>query len=516
MKTLEIPQSAVLVVGSGAAGLALAERLIANHRPVVLLESGEDAGAAPTISEQTSDLNGGLSVGLPYDGLLKGRARTLGGTTNLWHGQCMRLYDIDLRERPWVAHSGWPLGLDAIGRHYAEAERWLEVTGKGYDEVRWLEHSNLTPISWNPDRLLHDFTEYAPHPILANRHRSGLVSSRLVQLVVNATVSRVLIADHRVVAVEVCRPDGHRTQVQAQTVVLAAGALENARLLQLSDPEGVGLGWGRHHTGRFLQDHPIVRTAEVIPRDYRVLQDRYVALHRGNRRLFPKVRLAPAAQERHELLDATAVFVHDHEQPALAAARRLLIAARAHRRPERPWQDVFAAARAPIPVLRDGYRRYAKGLSTGARPSAVWLQLWLEQAPNPVSHISLGTTADSLGMRRAEVRWCTSAQERDTSRQMTRWIADDLIRLGLGKVRELAPMYDDDAWQKAVTDAFHPAGTTRMSVSPDDGVVNPDLQVHGVRGLFTVGGSVFPTSGYANPTLTIVALSLRLGDHLGR
>ncbi|MCW2525530.1 MAG: oxidoreductase, partial [Pseudonocardiales bacterium] len=97
---------------------------------------------------------------------------------------------------------------------------------------------------------------------------------------------------------------------------------------------------------------------------------------------------------------------------------------------------------------------------------------------------------------------------------MTRWIAADLHRLGIAEVRELPAMHDDDAWRAGVTDAFHPAGTTRMSVSATDGVVDENLQVHGVNGLHIVGGSVFPIGGYANPTLTIVALAIRLADRV--
>ncbi len=470
----------------------------------------------PTADDQAAELNQGASLGVPYSGLVQGRARVLGGTTELWHGQCMRLHDIDLRERPWIGGSGWPLTLADLDRHYVAAERWLGLTGNSYGSERWDDHPNLAPIAWDPTHLLHDFTEYAPRPRLGYQRRRELEHDRLVQAVTNATVSRILVTAGRVTGVEACSPDGHRSIIPAGDVALAAGAVENARLLLLSDPEGVGLGDGREHTGRFLQDHPIVRTAEVIRNDYRVLQDRYLALHLGRRRWFPKVRLAPAAQEEQELVDATAVFVHDHQQPGLAAARRLLTAARAHRMPKRFWRDAVMAARAPLPVAHDAYRRYALSRSSGIRPSAVWLQLWLEQPPDPDSRISLGAATDSLGLRRAEVRWRVGENERRTSRVMTRWIAEDLRRLGVAQVRELSAMHDDDAWQAGVTDAFHPAGTTRMSADPGEGVVDRNLQVHGVRGLYVVGGSVFPTSGYANPTLTIVAMALRLGEHLKR
>ena len=511
-----LPPDAVVVVGSGAAGIALAESLDDAGSPVVLIESGP-VSAQPG-DHPSHDLNVGVTVGGRYTGLTDGRARQLGGTTSLWHGQCMRLHEIDLRRRDWVPGSGWPLGPADLYRHYAGAEAWLGVTGLGYGLERWREHRRLSPVDWDTDRLLHDFTEYTPRPMIGRTHRASLASRPGIRTLVNATVTRVLLAGGGVTGavsgVRVFAPDGTSHDLAARRVVLAAGAIENARILQLSDPAGVGLGTGREHTGRYLQDHPIIRTAEVRSDDHRFLQDRYVALHRGNRRLFPKVRLAPGAQERAHLVDATAAFVHDHDQPALAAARRLVLAARARRAPEALWPDLRTAVRAPAPVARDVYRRYVRGLATGERPSQVWLELWLEQVPDADSRVTLGRDTDRFGSPRAQIDWRIGALEIETSRRLTRWIAADLERLGLAQVWELDAMHDDDAWRATVRDAFHPSGTTRMSADPAGGVVDADLQVHDVPGLHVVGGSVFPVAGYANPTLTIVALALRLGERL--
>lgn len=512
--SLNVPQDAVVVIGSGAAGIALAEDLARRGRPVVVFESGDDNTGA-TRDAALDDLNVGDSTGLDYR-LAEGRARILGGTTELWHGQCVRLHDLDVVDRPWVAPGvRWPYGLSELEPWYTRAEQWLGVSGRGYGAERWAEHPSLPPLAWDERYLLHDFTEYMADPMIGRAHRPGLVSAPGIKVVLRATVARLLVDDDRVTGVEIATPEGRRERVDATDVVLAAGGVENARLLQLSDPDGVGIGLGRLHTGRYLQDHPIIRTAEVLPHDHRVLQDRYIVLHKGRRRLFPKVRLSPEAQREHGLLDATAIFVHDHESPALDAARRLVLAARSRRAPAHPLRDLVAAAKAPTPVVRDTYRRYVRGLASGTRPSHVWLQLWIEQAPDPERRVVLGAARDRFGLRRTEVRWSASDQELETSRRMTRWVAADLARLGVADVRELPAMTDDDAWRRSVIDAFHPAGTTRMSVERGDGVVDPDLQVQGVRGLHVVGGSVFPTSGYANPTLTIVALALRLGEHLG-
>lgn len=513
LATLPPAPAGVVIVGSGAAGLALVLALAERGQHVIVLESGGDL-VEPAAASRAAHLNEGRVVGLPYD-LVHSRARVLGGTTEAWRGQCMRLHDIDMQERPWVRNSGWPISLGDLSADYAAAEQWLGVTGLGYGTERWSENPSLRPLQWDQRRLLHDFTEFTPDPFLGRRHRERLARLASVHVVLNATAAQVLLDESgAATGVEVVGRDLSRRVVHGRRVVLAAGAIENARLLQLSSSDGVGLGTGREQTGRFLQDHPIVLTAEVLPYDYRVLQDRFVALHKGRRKLFPKVRLSPEAQAEHELLDATAVFLHEHDDQGFQASRRLLQAARARTRPDDLLGDTVRVLRSSRTAFRDVYRRTVHGMATGARPSHVWLQLWLEQAPDPRSRVALDDAVDALGLRRVTVDWRSGEQEMRTGRQLTRWIADDLRRLHVADVRELPAMTDDAAWRATMRDAAHSAGTTRMAAQPRDGVVDTNLAVHGVPGLYVVGSSVFPASGYANPTLTIVALALRLGRHL--
>lgn len=504
----------MVIVGSGPAGIALAQALGERSVPVLLLESGGAAAETGTVG--AAALNDGVLDRPGFGGLTEGRARGLGGTGALWHGQCMRLHDIDLRARPWLPYSGWPLRVDELSPHYRSAERWFGLTGRGYDGRR-LARSAITPLPWDPALLLDDATEYTPHPHVGEHHRTFLRRSRLVTVVLHATVSRVRFKDGALAGVEVAAPDGTRTDVDARTLVLAAGAVENARLLQLSDEHGVGLGDGRHQTGRFLQTHPVIVTAEVRAQDRQVLQDRFTARYEHRRRLFPKLRLSPAAQEAHALVDACAVFVHQYDDPGGDAVRHLRSAARARQRPPATAvaRDAAAAVRSAAPLVRDVARR-ARGLPRRAAPARVQLELWLEQAPDPLSRVVLDQRRDLLGVRQPRVEWQVNEPELRTSRMMTRWIGQELQRLGAGAADEHAHLADDEAWRFAARDGAHPSGTTRMSHAPADGVVDPQLQVHGVPGLHVVGGSVFPTAGYANPTLTIVALALRLADRLSR
>ncbi len=504
-----------VVVGAGAAGLALALDLERRGMPVLVLESGGSSTPAPGGADH-DPLNVGEVTGQPYLGLTGARARGLGGSTALWHGQCMRLHPEDLAARPWVPGSGWPLAIEELERWYPAAERWFGLSGRGYGAERWAEHPRLGPVPWTAERLLDDFTEYAPATHAGARHRRHLRRSRLVTVAEHATVARVLLAGRRAVGVEVRPAPGRSVEVLGERVVLCAGAVENARVLMLSDPDSVGLGDGRASTGRFLQDHPVVRTAQVLPLHARWLQDRYSPLRSGRQRVYPKVRLAPAAQAAHALVDAAAVITHEQvdDQPAMAAARRLLTGVRRRRVPQGAGTDAVRAAGALAPIARDLWRRTARGLSTGRAAASVWVDVWLEQVPDASSRVALAASTDPLGLPRAHVHWSLGETEVRTSRLMTTWVAEDLRRAGVGAVRELAPMRDDDAWRASVSDAWHPAGTTRASADPAHGVVDADGAVHGVAGLFVAGASTFPSAGYANPTLTIVALALRLGAHL--
>ncbi|WP_165640117.1 FAD-dependent oxidoreductase [Klenkia brasiliensis] len=506
---------ATVVVGGGAAGLALALRLEELGSPVVLLESGGDARDDAAIAAAAPLNEGAVVGGLHYRGLQDGRQRSLGGATQLWHGQCTRLRSGDLAQRSWLPHSGWPLDLEVLDPWYDAAERWFGLSGRGYDDSRWAEHRRLSPLPWSGDRLLADFAEYTATPHLGDRFHEHLRTSTTLTTLVQATAVGVRVVEDRVQGVELRDAAGRELFLAAGRVVVAAGAVESARLLMLSDPEGVGLGTGRALTGRFLQDHPVVPLLEVAPTRRAWLQDRTSHLFARDARIWPKVRLAPAAQEREELVAANAVLVHEVEEPELDAVRRLAGALKRRRVPQGLAGDLRLALRAVGPTVRTGWRRWARGLSSGRPASRVRLDVWLEQVPDPDSRVTLDAAdRDAFGLPLPRVDWRVSETEVRTSRTMARWVAEDLRSHGLAEVTELPAMTDDDAWRAAVSDAFHPAGTTRMSVDPAQGVVDPDLRVHGVEGLYVASSSVFPIAGYANPTLTIVALALRLAAHL--
>ena len=137
----------------------------------------------------------------------------------------------------------------------------------------------------------------------------------------------------------------------------------------------------------------------------------------------------------------------------------------------------------------------------------------MEQAPNPDSRVTLGQDRDRLGCRRPVLQWRTSAVDKSTAHRAHAILGEEISRSGIGRMTS-AMGREADPWPAAVRGARHHMGTTRMHVDPRRGVVDADCRVHGIANLYVAGSSVFPTSGAANPTLTIVALALRLARHL--
>jgi choline dehydrogenase-like flavoprotein len=497
------------IIGSGPAGIALATEFLNSPIRVLLCESG-----GMQIDATKDELSAGESVGHQNRGLREGRARAFGGTSLLWAGQCIELDDMDFEKRPWVPHSGWPITKAVLAPYYQRAERFFGLSDEMYDERIW-ESFRVPAPALDPQLLGTKFTIYAPVVHVGRHVRSRFAASRNVRTLLNATVTKVA-ADEGTSTIRYAHlrsPDGKSGTVRARAFVLCCGGIETARLLLLSnDQERDGVGNRRGLVGRFLQDHPNARTADVVSSDPRRLQNIFNLFYRGRKRYFAKFPLSAAVQHAAHVLNCNAHLVYIYpEESGMAAVRSIVRAVRRRQFPS--LQAVRRLPSAPLTLWSTASRRYLHGRSPIVTPSRIQLQCHTEQAPDPESRVSLSTERDRLQQPKARVDWRVSSLELETIRVMTDVVEGEFRRLNLGAVIPADWLREGD-WKEKVFDAFHHIGTTRMAQSPDQGVVDPHLRVFDCQGLFVAGSAVFPTSGYANPTLTIVALALRLADHL--
>ncbi len=499
------------VVGAGAAGIALARELLGTGLRVLLVESG-----GRRHSRLGDSLNEGEATGLDPASLTEGRERVLGGTTALWAGQCLPPEPSTFARRDWVPDSGWPLGADQLEPFLRRAETLFGIEGEHYDERIW-DGFRVERPPIDAERLLHRFTVWCPEPHLGRLYGRALAASENVRVLLHATTTAISVspAGDRFESLRVTAPGGGSALVRARACVLCCGAVENARLLLASaDVHAAGLGNGNDLVGRFFGDHPNGHCAVIESADVARLQELYALLYRGRIRYLPRFVLAPEVERARQVLTCAAhpVF-HFGEDSGIEAARRVYRAARARRRPQHLARDLGRMARNAPRLAGVAYRRMAHGRATRAVPQRVTLQVHTEQAPNRDSRVTLSRRRDRHGQPLPRVDWRLTELDRRTAEVMVDTVADQLRRAGLGEVRA-EPWLGTAGWTAQMTDSFHQMGTTRLGTDPKSSVVDADGQVHGVAGLFVAGASVFPAAGFANPTLLIGALAIRLGDHL--
>lgn len=494
----------ICVVGAGPAGIAIAREFVGTSTSVLLVESG---GLEPAAA--TEVLSGGENVGLDLPTLHNGRTRAFGGATKLWPGQCVRLDEGDFEARDWVPDSGWPITKADLDPFYRRAEQWFGVP-EAFDEQAW-RRFGLLPPGFDPDRLRHKCSVYTAEPDVGAVHHDEVARADNVRVLLHATAARMHANGRRSKAetLEVRSLDGRVGNVGAGAFVLCGGGIENARLLLLSE-----LGNQNDLVGRYFQEHPVL-WVDLHPDRPMDLQQFYGHLGRGKVRYLPKIRLDPRTQRDQKVLSAVADPIWEPlVNEGLTAAREISSALQDRRLPRGLSTSMLRSALREVNrVGRAGFRRFGRGQPSAAPLERARFKILLEQAPNRDSRVTLSDTRDALGLPLAQVDWRLTDMDQRTAQTMTSVLDSEFRRLGLGRSADVSWLGQDD-WALRFEEACHHMGTTRMSDDPGSGVVDADCQVHGVDGLFACGSSVFPIGGYANPTLTIVAIALRLADHL--
>jgi len=514
-------EAEVCVVGAGAAGVALARDLMKAGRDVCLLEAG---GMDYEASTQT--LFEGRNVGMEYYDLDHSRLRFFGGTTNIWGGRSIPLDPIDFEKRDWVPHSGWPIKLDDLQGYYRTAHDSLELGEFNYDADNW-EKLGLNPLGFDPEKITTRFWRFDHFAERFHSKRNeDLVNARNVQIVLHANTVGLQATENAtgIASLDASTMHGRKLQVNARHFVLACGAIENARLLMISNNvETNGLGNQYDQVGRYFMEHPHGRIAHVETGDpaafWALYRKRFPA---GDAPMAPAMVLPPSLQKELGVLNSAATFTlqKDPEKGASVGKRtymnmkHTLSPTNSGRFLWHTWRGGlnWLQRHISMPLLRSVVKMKRMNLYVMARA---------EQAPNPDSRVRLSSEKDALGCQRADLDWQLCALDKETMLQFGKTLGQEFERLGMGKLTTSVWLEDGKPeWPVDITVGNHPIGgyhhmgTTRMSTSARDGVVDANCTVHGYHNLHIAGSSVFTTGGWANPTLTLLALSHRLGDHL--
>lgn len=509
------------VIGAGVAGITLARRFLGRNVSVVLLESG-GLDYEPSIQAMAA----GDNVGFGYYALEDSRLRLFGGTTAIWGGRVAALDDIDFEHRPWVPWSGWPLSRRDLDPWYEQALAELDLPLLPLDE-QLFPRMGLDAPAFDPGTVRVAFWLFDPQ---ADRYTAprcrDLWEAGNIRVLTHATVTRIQAAANgqTITHVDVAEPGGKQGRVRARTFVLAAGGIENPRLLLASDDvHRNGLGNEHDLVGRFFMEHPHARGGRIrLTRPWWMLR-RLMYRHRVEGTTAAAcLRPGEALQQRAGILNTSFAFgCRQHPGARMSPFKQLYQAARHELEPTRTNRRLWQAYKRTRTWLRERLDPLLPCLVDRLDLQGIYAVVRAEQAPNPDSRVRLGHDQDALGVRRAVLDWQISELDKHSVRVTMEAFDTELRRLGLGHVEipdwlrdEGMPWQVDPLVSGHPIGGFHHMGTTRMAASAEQGVVDPDGRVFGLANLYVAGSSVFPTSGWANPTLTLVALTLRLAEHL--
>lgn len=490
-----------IIVGSGAAGIFIATRLINQGLKVLIVESGcfEE-------KDEYQNLNKIEQTEKCQSNSIWNRKRMLGGTTTAWGGQSLPFSEIDFENRPWVS-SAWPIAYKDLIDHYRQANSFMEIDQLNYDSDI-LALTGLRPPSFDSNNLYYHFSKWAPQPNFLKSHKKTL--DKYADVLYHAHCTKILWKDVKSLAgVGVSSLDGKFGVFRANRVFIATGGIESVRilLLSVSDPESP-LEDHSSRLGKGFMDHPCLQIGNVKTTDpfllFRLQKLFGTQLYKGRKY---SVRMSAATQWQcdNNLLNISGGFIFlphsDHDwlenlrlvqkKPSLQSIARLM--------------RVSHLALIGLFVLV-----YHKIIyRTNAKPVVA---IMCEQPPVSKSFISLSPEkTDPFGQSLARLNWHIDPIVAQTIRTFASTLKAELEKAKVCDL-ELDDIIscDDSRLIEALSDVNHHMGGAPMGVSPQNSVLDQWMRPWGISNLFICSAAVFPTGSHSNPTLTLLALCSRL------
>lgn len=500
------------IVGAGAAGITLGLALAGQGFRVLLLESG---GFDPDVESQA--LAAGEIAGIGYVPLQTARIRCFGGSTGHWQGWCRPFEALDFAQRPWVPHSGWPITLADVQPHYPRAQEICELADFQYSVEDWdLQAAPPLPLAGNDVRTR--ILQFSTPTRFGVRHRTAILAAPNITLCLYANVVRMDPAANgaRIDRLQVATLTGNRFTVRARTYVLAAGGIDNPRLMLASNHVlDTGIGNAHDQVGRYFADHIQLDTAGIFPLREDVsfqlyMEDRKTRRHLRNSdataAIMGYMTLSEEVQRSQRTLNYSCkildtylsdYYLHSRSQELTKASA---------------MDQLLDKLRTIMSSITDAVTIAGKR-AAGRKQTFYKLVTTQEQAPNPLSRVTLSQNKDALGVPQARLQWLLTELDWHTIKVAVQRLVQGFGVPGIARLQVPLDL-DEMQWPSNLGCSWHHCGTTRMHADPRQGVVDADCRVHGMQNLFVAGSSVFTTNGHGNPTLTIVALSLRLADRL--
>lgn len=506
--------SKVCIVGSGPAGCVLAVELANQGIEVILLEEGNNLPNYDISSVADNVLISNASK------LRFGWSKQFGGSSHLWSGRSYPMEPIDFMKRDWVENSGWPFPFSEIEPYYKSAAKLIGIPNYDYftpyREIIDKNKNLLSEISDNCNSIEMKCFQWAQSPMISSDYLRNTIEEQAPLIVILNSPVRNLLENEKATSVEkaiLTKLDGSLFEITADYFVLAAGGIETPRILLNSNQVSPnGIGNDRDVVGRFFSTHPKADMAAVIfnkpiSTSHAFFVDR--PLENGSYRY--GVGLSKEVQEKIKTLNhyvQLSPLLEYRANQAFEFIKRTKALNNSLINSNKLIQGFLPGLGKLI------YEFMGRIANIQPKTRKFILRGFLDQYPNRENRIILSDSKKSDGTYKAEIQWRFSESDRKSVLDFFSYLDETLKKNNIGHI-EYSGLKDCEDWP-LISIHSHFMGATRMGSDKETSVTNKNAKVHGKDNLYISGPSLFPTYGFANPFFTIVALSLKLSDHLSR
>ena len=493
----------ICIIGAGAAGISMALEWMNTPYKVILLEGG-----GFQYDDRAQELYRGKNTGQNYYPLKSARLHYFGGTTGHWGGMCSLFDPVAFAKREWVHGSGWPFSQKELIPYYKKAHTNLDLGEYEFNFSSWQQRNPaLVPLPISQEIFWNKIWRFGT-PGAARfgpKYKDTIVNAKNIHLYTYANAVEIKTDENvsRVTEVTVKNYAGKTHKVTAKYFVIACCCIQTTRLLMASNKQAYrGLGNDNDLVGRYFMENIELRSAELWLKKQSALKP-YM---RNPPNIRTELAILPERLAEYKILNGTLSF-----NPL----------ERARKKPPyiQTWtdEDPRENEKRADEIEEESTRRGRLSKIFGSDEyESFEITMRLEQAPNPLSRVTLDTEKDELGMPRAILHWAFTDMERKSARKIFEVFGQQVGVAAIGRVVLRKEFQDpkETSMPSTTSGGWHHMGTTRMDDDPKKGVVDANCKVHGIDNLFVAGSSCFPNGGAVNPTFSLVALSLRLSDHL--
>ena len=512
----------ICIIGGGPAAISMALNFSATKYQVILVTGGDWA---------QTPVNRDLYKGIikpagSHEPLEDSRRRQFGGGSAVWAGRCVPFDNIDFRPRSWVPESGWPVSYQEMLPYFKKACELCKIGDCNFDTHSVFPHKQqeIIPGVDSADFVSSRLERYSTPVHFAKTYKTELEASTNIQVLLDAHALNLsmLNEDSSITNLEIATGQVRAT-IAAEYFVLAAGGIENARLLLASSNKSFPAGLGNQHdnVGRYYMTHITGTYAKLNPYNREKIMFDFEKDKDG---IFCRRRwwIPEDAQEKRKVLNTIFYLSYaksftENSNPIFSVvykAAKFLVSATGVREVLR---RAVQKSDQPSTLLKEIYRLGLPSLLPSKKSKYWGLFFQAEQVPNRESRITLSDTQkDALGMPRVEVNINFKEIDTESLVEAHNLFVKSYRESGAGEI-----IYTEAGFRHYLKHKLtnfnsyaHHMGTTRMSDDPKTGVVDRNAKVFDIENLFIAGSSTFSTGSHANPTITVVAQALRLADHL--